>query len=217
MDFEKARRIMVDSQVRVNDVTEPAIVAAFLYTPRENFVPKSMQDIAYSEHEMEMSDSRAMWTPRDLGKMLKYLNIKHTDAALVIGAGAGYSSALISKLSEAVIALEDEDESVERLTERFAATTLDNAVAVKGDLAAGMASQGPFDIILINGMVETVPQSWLDQLSEGGRLGVVVRQTSKLGTARIYTRAGETVSSRDVFECCPPVLPGFEMETSFVF
>lgn len=217
MDFEKARRIMVDSQVRVNDVTEPNLVAAFLYTPREVFVPKAMQDIAYSEYEMETGEGRGLWTVRDLGLMLKALEIRTTDTAMVVGAGAGYASALLAKLGSAVIALEDSDAAVDLLTERFASISMDNAVAVQGGLGEGLASEGPFDIILINGMVETVLQAWLDQLSEGGRLGVVVRNSAKLGTARIYKRAGDSVSYRDAFECCPPALPGFEKKAAFVF
>jgi len=217
MDFEKARRIMVDSQIRVNDVTEPAIVAAFLYTPREIFVPKSMQDIAYSESEMVTGEGRALWTVRDLGLMLKALDIQSTNTAMIVGAGSGYASALIAKLGSAVIALEDNEEAVDRLTERFASISMDNAVAVQGNLSAGLPSEGPYDVILINGMVETVPQAWLDQLADGGRLGVVVRNSAKLGTVRIYKRSGDIASYRDAFECCPPILPGFEKKEEFVF
>lgn len=217
MDFEKARRIMVDSQVRVNDVTEPNLVAAFLYTPREVFVPKAMQDIAYSEYEMETGEGRAMWTVRDLGLMLKSLEIRKNETAMVVAAGAGYTAALIAKLGSAVIALEDHEEAVDLLTERFASISMDNAVAVEGQLADGLVSEGPYNVVLINGMVETVPQAWLDQLADGGRLGVVVRNSAKLGTARIYKRAGDSVSYREAFECCPPILPGFEKKAAFVF
>jgi len=217
MDFDKQRQIMVDSQVRVNDVTTPAIVSAFLTVPREIFVPKSLQASAYAEYELATGEDRAMWTPRDLGKMLAALDPQASDIALVIAAGAGYSSALLGKMVETVIALEDNEAAVEAMTERFARIGMDHAVAVQGDLAKGLADQGPFEIILIAGMVETVAPAWLEQLSEGGRLGVVVAVGRGLGRARIYTRAGETVSYREAFECCPPVLPGFEREAAFVF
>lgn len=217
MDFDKQRRIMVDSQVRVNDVTEPSIVSAFMKVPREKFVPKSAQSIAYSETEIPAGDHRAMWTPRDLGKLLRALEPQSSDLALVIGAGAGYSSALLGRIVETVIALEDTSEAVEMMTERFAAIGMDQAIAVEGDLSKGLPDQGPFEVILIAGMVESVPQAWLDQLSDGGRLGVVVSEGRSLGTARVYTKAGGSASFREVFECCPPVLPGFETAKSFVF
>lgn len=217
MDFANLRRVMVDSQVRVNDVTAPDVVGAFSNVPREVFVPKGMRACAYAELEIETSDNRAMWLPRDLGKMLRALEPQASDVSLVIGAGAGYGAALLGYVTDAVIALEDDEALVDAMSERFAEIGMDEAVAVQGELAKGLADQGPFDVIFVAGMVETVPQAWLDQLSEGGRLGVVVATGRSVGAARVYKRAGDTFAYREAFECCPPVLPGFEQKTEFVF
>lgn len=217
MDYAAARRVMVDSQVRVNDVTSPQVVSAFSTVPREVFVPKSMRASAYAELEIETSEQRAMWLPRDLGKMLRALEPEASDVSLVIGAGAGYRAALLGHVTEAVIALEDDEALVDQMAERFAEIGMDEAVAVQGDLAKGLPDQGPFDVILIGGMVETVSQAWLDQLTDGGRLGIVVANGQSVGSARIYKRAGDTFAYREAFECCPPVLPGFEKKTEFVF
>ena len=217
MDFAKQRQIMVDSQVRVNDVTSTAIVSAFSSIPREVFVPKSMLSSAYAEYEIETGENRAMWTPRDLGKMFRALEPEASDVSLVIAAGDGYSAALLGHMTEAVIALDDDEALVDSMTERFAAINMDEAVAVHGKIAKGLPDQGPFDVVLVAGMVEEVPQAWLDQLAEGGRLGVVVAEGRSLGKARIYKRAGDTFAYREAFECCPPVLPGFEKKTAFVF
>ncbi|MEO1554493.1 MAG: protein-L-isoaspartate O-methyltransferase [Pseudomonadota bacterium] len=217
MDFAQARKVMVDSQVRVNDVTQHEIVRAFSVIPREVFVPKGMRASAYAELEIETSETRAMWLPRDLGKILVGLEAQAADVSLVIGAGAGYSAALLGHMTDAVIALEDDESLVDAMAERFAEIGMDEAVAVQGDLSAGLAEQGPFDVVLVAGMVEEVPQTWLDQLSEGGRLGVVVATGRGVGAARIYHRAGDTFSYREAFECCPPILPGFEVKKAFVF
>ncbi|MCR9196314.1 MAG: protein-L-isoaspartate O-methyltransferase [Hyphomonas sp.] len=217
MDFANLRQVMVDSQVRVNDVTSPEVVSAFSNVPREVFVPKGMRSCAYAELEIETSEGRAMWLPRDLGKILRGLEPQANDVSLVIGAGAGYAAALLGFITDAVIALEDDDALVDAMTERFAEIGMDEAVAVQGELSAGLPDQGPFDVILVAGMVETVPQAWLDQLSEGGRLGVVVATGRSVGAARIFKRAGDTFSYREAFECCPPVLPGFEKKSEFVF
>lgn len=217
MDFAKLRQVMVDSQVRVNDVTSTEVVSAFSNVPREVFVPKGMRSCAYAELEIETSDDRAMWLPRDLGKMLRALEPQSDDVSLVIGAGAGYGAALLGFITEAVIALEADEALVDAMSERFAEIGMDEAVAVQGDLSKGLPDQGPFDIVLIAGMVETVPQAWLDQLSDGGRLGVVVASGRSVGAARVYKRTGDTFSYREEFECCPPVLPGFETKAEFVF
>lgn len=217
MDFVQARKVMVDSQVRVNDVTATNVVHAFSSIPREVFVPKAMRASAYAELEIETSDTRAMWLPRDLGKLLVALEAGEEDVSLVIGAGAGYSSALLGQMTDAVIALEDDEALVDTMAERFAAIGMDEAVAVHSDLATGLPDQGPFDIVLVAGMVEEVPQAWLDQLSDGGRMGVVVASGRGIGAARVYKRAGDTFSYREAFECCPPILPGFEAKKDFVF
>lgn len=217
MDFAKLRRVMVDSQVRVNDVTSTEVVSAFSTIPREVFVPKGMRASAYAELEIETADERAMWLPRDLGKMLRALEPEAKDVSMVIGAGAGYGAALLGHITDAVIALEDDEALVDAMAERFATIGMDEAVAVHGELAEGLADQGPFDVILIAGMVEEVPQAWLDQLADGGRLGVVVAAGRSVGAARIYKRAGDTFAYREAFECCPPELPGFAKKAAFVF
>ena len=217
MDFAQTRKVMVDSQVRVNDVTSPEVVSAFSTIPREVFAPKAMRASAYAELEIETSDARAMWLPRDLGKLFIGFEAAPSDVSLVIGAGAGYSAALLGHMTDAVIALENDEALVDAMAERFAEIGMDEAVAVQADLANGLPDQGPFDIVFVAGMVETVPKAWLDQLSEGGRLGVVVATGRGVGAARIYKRAGDTFSYRETFECCPPVLPGFEAEKTFVF
>lgn len=217
MDFAKMRRIMVDSQIRPNDVTDAEIVSAFLHTPREAFVSKADQPIAYAEYEIETSDGRALWTPRDLGKMLKALDPQPNDIALVIAAGAGYETALLAKIVETAIALEEDEQLVDEMSDRFARLGIDRAVAVQGNLHDGLADQGPFDAILVTGMVEQVPETWFSQLAEGGRLGLAVPVGRDLGRGRIYTRAGDTTSYRDVFDACPPELPGFRQKKSFAF
>ena len=217
MDFAKMRQIMVDSQIRPDDVTNPDIVSAFLTTPREAFVPKSEQPVAYAEYEIETSDGRALWTPRDLAKMIKALDPEPSSIALVIGAGAGYETALLAQLCETVIALEEDENLVDEMTQRFASLGIDRAVAVQGDLKKGLPDQGPFDIIFVPGMIEQAPETWFDQLAEGGRLGLAVPVGRDLGRGRVYTRSGGVTAYRDAFDACPPRMPGFEKKPSFSF
>lgn len=217
MNFEAAREIMVDSQVRPNDVSDPAIVQAFLRTPREAFVPTPRKPVAYSEIEIETSEGRALWTARDTAKLLKMAEIRPTDIVLVIGAGAGYETALISHLAETVIALEESPELVEAMSERFAELGFDRAVAVEGKLEEGLPDQGPFDVIYVCGMVETVPEAWTAQLAEGGRLALVQLDADGVGRGRVFTRAGDSVSARYGFDAFPPKFPQFDRKKAFVF
>ncbi len=217
MDFAAARRTMVDSQIRPNDVTSPDIVDAFLETPREPFTPKSKALLAYSESEIETSPGRSLWTPRDFAKLVKAAEPKPSDIALIIGAGAGYETAVFSRLVETAIGLEDASNLADAATERIAELGLDRAVFVEGDLFDGLSDQAPFDIIFVNGMVETIPPAWVDQLADGGRLAVVVQADADLGRAQIHTKTGGVVSARTVFDAMPPKFDAFDAAAGFSF
>ena len=217
MDFAAARKIMVDSQIRPNDVTDPDIVRAFMTVPREAFLPASKQSIAYSEMEITTGEARAMWLPRDLAKMVKALDPKPSDIAMVIGAGSGYACAVLAELTETVLAVEDSGDEVDRLAERMVAQGYDQVAAIEAPLTEGLPGEGPFDIIFINGMVEEVPKALTDQLAEGGRLGAVCKLDSALGRARVYSRHGDAVSFRDVFEATPLEFTAFRKPKVFTF
>ena len=217
MDYAAARRIMVDTQIRPNDVTDPDLVAALLGVAREEFVPALRKGVAYSELEIETSEGRSLWTPRDFSKLLKSIDPQRDDICLVIGAGAGYEVAVLGQLVETVIGLETDETLITATSERLATQNIDRAVIVQGELGDGLKDQGPFDAILINGMVETVPEAWTDQLAEGGRLGVVVQASSGLGNARVYTRSGDVVSYRTVFDARPPKFEAFNKTSTFAF
>ncbi|MEM7767570.1 MAG: protein-L-isoaspartate O-methyltransferase [Pseudomonadota bacterium] len=217
MDFAAARQIMVDSQIRPNDVTDPDIVRAFLSVPREHFVPRPKQTIAYSEMEISTGENRALWIPRDTGKLVAALDPSPGDVCLVVAAGAGYEAAILSHLCDTVIAIDETAETVDKLSERMAHLGLDRVVAVEAPLTEGLPDQGPFDLIVICGMVEQVSGALTAQLADGGRLAAVVAEDSALGRGRIYTRSGDVVSHRDVFDATPPKLEAFNAPRPFVF
>lgn len=217
MDFDKAREIMVDSQIRPDDVTEPRIVSAFLRTPREVFVPNARKGVAYSELEITTSPGRALWTPRDTAKLIKLAAIQPSDVVLVVGAGAGYEAALISQLADTVIALEETAALVDAMSQRFAAIGIDRAAPVEGPLAKGLPEQAPFDVIYIAGMIEVLPDSWAGQLRDGGRLVAVMAQPGGMGRGKVFTKAGDTLAAREGFDACPPRFAAFDRKPTFSF
>jgi len=217
MDFDKAREIMVDSQIRPDDVTEPAIVGAFLRTPREVFVPNARKGVAYSELEIATSPGRALWIPRDTAKLIKMAAIQPSDVVLVVGAGAGYEAALISHLADTVIALEESAALVEAMSQRFSAIGVDRAAPVEGPLEKGLPGQAPFDVIYVAGMIEEMPEVWAQQLRDGGRLAAVMADAGGMGRGKVFTKAGGTLSAREGFDACPPRFAAFDRKPSFSF
>ena len=215
-DFEDARRRMVSGQIRVHDVTDKRIQDAMVRLPRERFVPRSQHAHAYADMEIAGGEGRTLMRPRDFAKLIQAADLRSRDIVLDIACARGYSTAVLADICETVVGLEDNDEAIERATARLSEVGADNAVVVRGELKDGVPDQGPFDVIVVNGAVEVVPDAWFDQLAEGGRLAVVVRE-GPVGRATIFWRAGGKIDEWEAFDATQPVLPGFEREAGFVF
>ena len=214
-DFEAARETMLDSQIRTNDVTDRRIQAAFLAVPRECFVPKSKTALAYGDTNVDLGAGRYMLRPRDFAKMIDAADIDAADVVLDIGCGRGYSVAVMAQLAETVVALEETNEMVERATKLLDKCGVTNGAVVQGDLKAGAPEHGPFDVIFVNGAVTSVPQTWLDQLANGGRL-VAAKAEGPLCRVIVHTKSVDSVGERIVFDANVPMLPGFERGQEFV-
>ena len=134
-----------------------------------------------------------------------------------IGAATGYSSAVISRLASAVIAVESDHSLARQANRNMADLGIDNVVVVEGAHAAGYPAQAPYDVIVLQGAVSEVPKAITDQLAEGGRLCTVIRERREQGRAVLMIRSGAIVSSRIVFDANTPYLSGFERAEGFVF
>lgn len=216
INADAARTAMIKGQVRTNDVTDKRLQDALAAVPRERFAPKSKRSLAYAEMELTVAEGRWLPRPRDFAKLVEALAVKPGDVVLDVACGRGYSTAVLAQLAETVIGLEDDRALVERAGALLVDLGIDNAVIVFGALAEGVADQGPFDVIFVNGAVEEAPDAWLAQLADGGRLGVVTRE-GPVGKARVFTRAGDTVSDRHVFDSSASLLPGFAKPAAFEF
>ena len=190
--FSTARQKMVAGQVRPSDVTDIRIIDAMLAVPREAFVPENKRALAYLDLDLEVGGGgaakRCLIQPAVLAKMLQAAEIKSTDHVLVVGCASGYAAAVIAK---------------------FAGKVMSAA-------AAGDPANAPFDVIVLNGATEIVPETLYGQLRDGGRL-VGVFATSQPARATIVTRSHGDFGNRALFDAAAPVLPGMERLPAFVF
>ncbi|NGQ93230.1 protein-L-isoaspartate O-methyltransferase [Rhodobacter sp. HX-7-19] len=214
-DFATRRVMMVDTQVRPSDVTKFPIIEAMLSVPREVFVPSARREAAYMGENIDIAPGRVVLEPRTLAKLLDALDIQPGELVLDLGCGLGYSTAVIARLCDAVVAVEEDADLAAEAQRTLSAEGVDNAAVVVGALAAGDARHAPFDVITLQGGVEVVPQALLDQLKEGGRIGAVFMEGA-LGTARIGYKIDGVVSWRQAFNASAPVLPGFAASRGFV-
>ncbi|MCV2887220.1 protein-L-isoaspartate O-methyltransferase family protein [Ruegeria aquimaris] len=213
-EFADRRRMMVDTQVRPSDVTKFPIIQAMLTVPRENFVPDAQREAAYADVMVDLGEGRYQLEPRTLAKMLDAANIGRTEVVLDIGSGMGYSAAVAARMAELVVAVEEEGAMAEEAQTLLMDAGADNAIVHTGPLAEGAAEHGPYDVILIQGGVDIIPQALLDQLKDGGRI-VAVFTEGAVGVVRLGRKAGNQVSWRLVFNATAPVLPGFERAPVF--
>ncbi|MEM1429023.1 MAG: protein-L-isoaspartate O-methyltransferase [Pseudomonadota bacterium] len=214
VSFDERRRVMVDTQVRPSDVTRFPVIEAMLAVPRERFVPESAREAAYAGENVSLGDGRVVLEPRTIAKILDAVNIQPTEAVLDVGCGLGYSTALAAQLAEAVVGLEANRSMARDAEQTLSDEGVDNAVVVEGELAAGMAAHGPYDVILVQGGVEQVPQAFTEQLNDGGRIACIFMDGA-LGVVRLGLKADGAITWRFSFNAAAPVLEGFTAERAF--
>jgi protein-L-isoaspartate(D-aspartate) O-methyltransferase len=222
MDFRAARQAMVDGQVRTSDVTNLGVIAAMLDVPREAFVPEARAPFAYLDRDVPVADAsvagpaRFLMKPVVLARLVQAADPGPRDRVLVIGAGTGYGAAVIARLAGRVVALEEDETLCQRAKAVLATLGSHNVNVIRGHLPDGAPDSGPYDVILIDGGVETVPDRLGAQLSSRGRL-VAVEVAGPVGKAKLLQPVNGRLSGRELFDASAPVLPGFTVAPAFVF
>jgi protein-L-isoaspartate(D-aspartate) O-methyltransferase len=217
MDFAVARRMMVDGQVLTRDVFDPDLLAAMLEVPRERFVPPAQVALAYLDRNLPLTadGSRCLLQPMVLARLLQAADITTTDHVLDVGCGTGYSSALLARLAGSVVALE-EDKDLAGVARRVLRELAPQVEVVEGLLKTGWPAAGPYDVIVLNGAAEIIPEPLFAQLKDGGRL-VGIEGEGPATQARIYCSIRGEISGRSITEAAAPLLPGFARPPEFVF
>ena len=216
IDYQVARTAMVDGQVRPSDVTHYPIIEAMLRVPREVYVPAEKRSVAYVGEHINLENSGVILAPRTLAKMLEALDIQGNDLVLDIGVGLGYSAAVIARLSEAVIAVEANAGLAGDAETTLNEQSADNAVMHVGALIDGAPEHGPYDVIIIEGGVQVLPESLLEQLKIGGRIAAIFVDGPS-GQCRVGVRTEAGISWDSAFDATAPILAGFAQEKVFSF
>ena len=216
-DYTTVRRNMVDSQIRPNKVTDPALVAAMSEVPREAFVAGPLRGIAYVDEDIKVAKGRYLMEPMVLARLVQFARVRPDDLALDVGCATGYSTAILARLCKAVIGLESDKPLADQATATLTELDVDNAAIVEGPLNEGYPRQGPYDVILFSGAIAGLPDGFESQLADGGRIVAVINNGAPLGKACVFLSSGGVVSCRPVFDAGTPLLPGFAKVEEFIF
>lgn len=208
-NYPSMRAAMVESQLRTSDVNEPRVIAVMAHVAREEFLPAARRAMAYVDRPVPLLGGRAINPPLATGRLLNEAMVKPGEKVLLIGAATGYCAALLKALGASVTALEEDAGLVE--------IARANGVEVtQGTLAAGAADGAPYDVVLIDGAVEEIPQALIDQLAQDGRIatGIVERGVTRLCSGR---KSGGSFGINRLVDMEMVILPGFAKPRSFAF
>jgi len=215
-DAAAARRFMVDGQIRTADVTDSGLLDAMLTVPRERFLPPALAELAYLDGDIPIGRGRALLRPMVLAKLIQAADLRPKDRVLDVGCATGYSAAVLARLAGAVIGLEEDGELARQAKDALAATASAHVEIVTGPLAAGWPAGATYDVILLDGGAEIVPEAFASQLKPQGRLlGVCGHSPATKGT--IYHLSEGRLLGRPIFDAAARVLPGFVTPPAFVF
>ncbi|MFZ5747848.1 MAG: protein-L-isoaspartate O-methyltransferase family protein [Pseudomonadota bacterium] len=212
--FESMRHAMVVSQLRTSAVNDPRVVEAMARVPREAFVPAELRAVAYRDRPLPLSGGRRYNSPLATGLLLTQAAVRPDDHVLLIGAAGGYSAAVLAMLAASVVAVE-EDESLLAIA-RGALAGEPKVELARGPLRDGWVEAAPYDVLIVDGAVERLPDALVQQVKTGGRVvtGLVDRGVTRLAAGR-RTEGGFGLADFADIECV--VLPGFEQPRSFQF
>lgn len=212
-NFDQMRKAMIASQLRTTGTNAPRVLAAMGEVPRERFVPAARVSLAYADALVPLKPGRDFNSPMALGRLLTEALPGPGERVLVVAAATGYAAAVVARMAGPVTALEEDPELAAEARLALDGSGID---LVEGPLAAGWPESAPYDLILIDGAVESVPDALVAQLADGGRLasGLLENGVTRLAIGR---RAGEGFGMAAFADAAAAILPGFAKPRTFKF
>lgn len=217
MDFETARRTMIDSQIRTWEVLDLRVLDAVARVKREDFVPTPYRNLAFADFNIPLGHGEIMWTPKMEARVLQGLDLRPEDRVLEVGTGSGYFTALLASLCATVYSVDDIADFVHGAETKLHRHGIHNARLAVGDAARGWGRDGPYDAVVITGSLPILPEAFKVQLAVGGRLIAVVGRSPVMDVRRITQVRPGIFESEDLFETDIPPLRNAEQPPAFVF
>lgn len=215
--FADARKMMVDSQIRPNRVTDPRVLAAMRNLPRERFLPAAVRALAYADEDVPLGNGRYMMEPMVLAKLLQAATLRENERVLVVGAGTGYGAAVLDACGCRVTALE-EDPALLGMARSILAEQAPGVMVVSGPLGLGWAAHAPYDLILIEGAVPEIPPALAAQLhQETGRLLTAICREGRATMAIQAEATAAGLGMCTIFDCGTPPIPSLRRAPVFEF
>jgi protein-L-isoaspartate(D-aspartate) O-methyltransferase len=212
-DFDRARKVMVDNQLRTAGITDRRLLGAMGEVARERFVPEARRGLAYIDDEIAVGGGRKLGAPAPFAKLIQLAEIDGTDRVLDLGCGTGYSAAVLAEIAASVVAVETDPTLA---ASARASLTGGNVTVVEGPLETAGKSGGPYDVIVIEGVIGAVPDALFAQLKPEGRVVALIGQAGQPAVAHLFARSGKGMAARAAFDARLPPLTA-RRDDGFVF
>lgn len=210
--LELARHNMIHGQLLPGDIVCPAVIGAIHAVPREMFLPSNYRGVAYADGRIPIGHGRYLPDVTELGRGLQAVGDLKDSRVLDIASGLGYTAAVLSKLCETVVTIESIPEFPTEVSRNVSALRLVNVIALDGQLQKGHSDGGPYDVIFVNGAVPKVPSVWAEQLKEGGKIILTLRQQdAPIGSWCIVTKSHGSLTSKYLADSWVPLLPEWNL------
>ena len=216
MDSQLLNNNMIEGQIKPIGGIQKQILEAFSSINRDDFVPQELKHNSFSEKNLILKKDRFILKPNLIAKIIVALSITSEENVLVIGSSTGYTSAIISKLAETVISIEEDQELINFSEEAIKKNGIENIVFINKKIIEGCSEQGPFNAIIIEGAIDQVPTKILNQLDEDGRLIAMINEDSVSNVIE-FKKKKENIVNRFLFNCTAPKLKYFDKGKSFIF
>lgn len=215
--FDLLRQRMVKNQLMPEGVLDESILKAFGETPREYFVPKEKEEIAYLDEAIHAAEERFLMRPALLARLFEAAHFKKTDRVLYLGALTGYGPVILSSLVHEVVAVESDPFLFAEIQQNQARLKIANITPLKGDLKADYTTPGLYDVIFIEGAIQKIPETLCKQLHPQGFVLAILQDEEQGGHAVRLLKNEKPHHFQTLFYATTPLLKAFKTETEFSF
>lgn len=217
MNIEQARFNMIEQQIRPWNVLDQEVLDLLHVVKREQFVPAAYQNLAFADVEIPLPGGGAMLAPKFEARILQDVGVRKHETVLEIGTGSGYMAALLAHRAAKVTTVDINPDNAALAKKNLANAGIHNVTVETGNGAKGWDKGAPYDVIVISGALEVLPESILQQLKIGGRVAAIVGQAPAMEVV-IITRTGENAYSKvNLFETNVRYLTGAPVPSHFQF
>jgi protein-L-isoaspartate(D-aspartate) O-methyltransferase len=217
MNIEQARFNMIEQQIRPWNVLDQDVLDALVVVKREQFVPDAYKALAFVDTDIPLPGGAAMFTPKVEARLLQEVQLKKHENVLLVGAGSGYLAALLAHKGRSVTAVEVSPVLKTLAEKNLAAAGVSNVTVEEGNGAEGWAKGAPYDVIVIAGALEVLPEAFFKQVKVGGRIAAIVGEAPVM-SVNIITRVTDTAyDTVKAFETVAAPLQGAVRPSHFTF